>query len=100
MKATQDQIGRISKGVMEYMKTNSELLPPMVFISEETFQHVVNIGTNIMMTKWEISPYTPGDFVRCLVGNDLTGTFGRADSINKKCIEFYVTMMYNLRYID
>lgn len=100
MKATQDQTERISNAVINYMNDNSNLLPPMIFQSTETFNHVVHIGTNILMAKWDILPYPPGDFVRCITNNDLSGTFGRADSINKKCIEFYVTLMYNLGYIE
>jgi len=100
MVAQDDQIKRITDGVKKYMNNNSDLIPYHVYTNEETFDHVANIGTNILLQKWEISPWAPGDFVRCITNNDLTGTFGRADSVNKKCIEFYVTLMYNLGYIE
>lgn len=100
MTEIEEQMDRISEGVKKYMRDNSETLPVFVLLSEDSFNHVANIGTNIMMAKWDILPYPPGDFVKCIINNDLMGTFGRADSINKKCIEFYVTLIYNLGYID
>ncbi len=72
----------------------SEVAP---FIDER--EHVVNIGTSILCTKWGIG-YPGGSFVQAIVNNDLTETFGRADRINLNCIQFYVSLLYNQSYIE
>jgi hypothetical protein len=72
----------------------SEIAP---FTDEEN--HVVNIGTSILCTKWGIG-YPGGSFVQAVVNNNLMETFGRADHINLNCIQFYVYLIYNQSYVE
>jgi hypothetical protein len=65
----------------------------------EEREHVVNIGTSILCTKWGIG-YPGGSFVQAIVNNDLMETFGRADHINLNAIRFYVSLLYNQSYIE
>jgi hypothetical protein len=73
---------------------SSEIAP----FTDET-DHVANIGTSILCTKWGIG-YPGGSFVQAVVNNNLMETFGRADHINLNCIQFYVYLIYNQSYIE
>jgi hypothetical protein len=72
----------------------SEIAP----FTDET-DHVVNIGTSILCTKWGIG-YPGGSFVQAIVNNNLMETFDRADHINLNCVRFYVYLMYNQGYVE
>lgn len=37
----------------------------------------------------------PGDFLRCLLSNDLRGTYERADDNNQRCVLDYLKVLYN-----
>lgn len=65
----------------------------------DEMDHVVNIGTSILGTKWKIG-YPGGSFVQAVVNGDLIETFGRADHINLNCIQFYVYLIYNQSYVE
>ena len=65
----------------------------------EDRDHIVNIGTSILCTKWGIG-YSGGSFVQAVVDNDLMGAFSRADHTNKNAIGFYCKLLYNVGYID
>lgn len=65
----------------------------------EDRDHIVNIGTSILCTKWGIG-YSGGSFVQSVVDNDLMGAFSRADHTNKNAIGFYCKLLYNVGYID
>lgn len=58
-------------------------------------EHVVDIGTSILCTKWNVG-YPGGSFAQAVVNNDLAEAFGRADDINIHCIRFYIMLMYNV----
>jgi hypothetical protein len=99
MKQPLEQIERISYAVEKYLERNSTLVPLQHYLSKETRNHIVRIGTSIMCTKWEIgSPV--GSFVQAICNNNLYEAFGRADSVNVDCIKFYVTMYQNLGYVS
>ena len=66
-----------------------------LFINDEYREHIINCGTSILCTKYEIG-YSGGSFVQAIVNNDLHGTFARADSINTEAIKFYCMLMYNV----
>ena len=68
--------------IMGYYLTNSDK------------EHVINIGTSILCTKWNIG-YPGGSFVQAVVNNDLMETFSRADNVNAKVIKFYCHLIYN-----
>ena len=65
----------------------------------EDRDHIVRIGTSILCTRWEIG-YPGGSFAQAIANNNLMETFGRADAINLKCIQFYVSLIYNQSYIE
>jgi hypothetical protein len=81
--------------VREYFTQNGtpENLGSM-FQSDDEIEHIIEIGTSILMTKWGIG-YPGGSFVQAIVDNDLQEAIGRADSVNIKALKFYVQLKYN-----
>lgn len=69
------------------------------YLNNDDKEHVINIGTSILCTKWNIG-YPGGSFAQAVVNNDLMETFSRADDINSKVIKFYVHLIYNTRKPD
>lgn len=101
MEITQEQV---KEKVIDYIKQTSSFTgigsgfnatQELMLQSKETYAHVVNIGTSILCTKWEVGP-AGGSFVQSICNNDLMGSFGRADHINQEFIGFYVKMLYNV----
>lgn len=78
-----------------YQENGSNVLPLAVLWNEESVNHVINIGTSILCTKWGIG-YPGGSFVQAVVNNDLMEAIGRADSINVHALKFYCQLMYNV----
>ena len=74
-------------------KYGDKYLPLYQKLSEQ--DHIINIGTSILCTKWEVG-YPGGSFAKAVVDNNLSEAFGRADDINIHCIRFYVMLMYNV----
>jgi hypothetical protein len=98
---TEAQIARIRTEVALFLIQHwSEANIPENFITyKETADHIINIGTSILCTKWGVGP-EGGGFVKAIVNNDLMATFNRADNINRRCIEFYCFLLYNMPYVD
>ncbi len=93
MKTVED----IQKNVSEFMMKNHNDLGLGEFDfehNEDVMNHVRNMCVSILCTKY-ISGYDAGGFVDAVIKNDLMGSFGRADSINKKYIGLYVKLLYN-----
>ena len=65
-----------------------------VGIDSEVLDHVKNMCVSILQTKYNIG-YPGGGFVQSVVNNDLIGSFGRADHINKNYIWLYAELLYN-----
>ena len=63
-------------------------------IDVDTLQHIKNMCISMLNYKYNIG-YEPGSFVKFVVDDSLSGAFGKADSINKKFIGFYVEFLYN-----
>lgn len=86
----------VREKVSDYLVENAQStgVPIEILFGEER-EHVVNIGTSIMMNKLGFNTF-PGSFVQAVLNNDLAGAFGRADSINRQCLGFYATMTFNL----
>jgi hypothetical protein len=99
---TEGQENRIREAVSSYIDRYLEFTNDPVFAvtmaSPEHRDHVVNIGTSILCTKWAVG-FPGGSFVQAIVSNDLRETFGRADHINLNCIRFYCTLIYNQSYV-
>lgn len=96
----EDQMKRISEEVERRLVEFGPGCGIMRFVAvKESHDHIIQIGTSILCTKWGVG-YTGGDFVKAVVDNDLMGAFGRADYINRQCIEFYCKLIYNTPYIN
>lgn len=84
--------------VEEYVLNNGRYyIPNYNELSMQDIRHIINIGTSILLHKHNIVPYSPGDFVKALLNNDLEQTFSRADNINLNAIHFYVMLVNNIR---
>jgi hypothetical protein len=85
----------IVKGIVEtYFEENSQYAG-LDSLSEESQSHVIQIGTSILCTKWEIG-YEGGGFVQAVVDNDLSGAIGRADGTSMRALKFFCQLMYNV----
>lgn len=67
-------------------------MPPM---TSDQGQHIIQIGTSILCTKWGIG-YPGGSFAQAVVDNDLMAAVGRADGTNIKMLPFYCKLIYNI----
>ena len=61
-----------------------------VTLTEEEMNHVIDVGTSVLQTRDGGIP--GGSFVQAIVKNDLSGSYNRADSINRKVIPFYIIL--------
>jgi hypothetical protein len=100
---TEGQYDRIEMAVHERMKSYSVERPDDInfkfaISNQEDSEHIMRIGASILCTRWEIG-YPGGGFVGAIAENNLMETFSRADAINLKCINFYVSLIYNQGYI-
>lgn len=90
---TVDQIKAVRNVVEAYLDKSSE---SWKYLGDER-DHVINIGTSIMCTKWNIG-YPGGGFVQAVVDNKLMEAVGRADSTSVKMLPFYCKLIYNVSY--
>lgn len=63
-------------------------------MNEENKAHIINIGTSILCTKWEIG-FEGGGFVLAVVDNDLMKAVGSADGTSLKGLKFFASLLYN-----
>ena len=94
MKA-EDQIQIVKKLVEKFYQDSlvwDYSMPPM---NSERGQHVIQIGTSILCTKWGVG-YPGGSFVQAVVDNDLMAAVGRADATNVTMLPFYCKLIYNV----
>ena len=90
-----DQMQAVRKLVEGYYKDSlvwDYTMPPM---TSDQGQHIIQIGTSILCTKWGIG-YSGGSFVQAVVDNDLMAAVGRADGTNIKMLPFYCELIYNV----
>jgi hypothetical protein len=90
---TQEQIANVSEIVRDYFNDNS-MYAGIHTMSHDNQEHIINIGTSILCTKWGIG-YEGGGFVKAVVNNNLSAAIGSADSINIQALKFYCQLMYN-----
>ena len=64
-------------------------------MNEENKNHIINIGTSILCTKWEIG-FEGGGFVQAVVANDLMKAVGSADGTSLKGLKFFASLLYNI----
>lgn len=89
-----DQIQTVQKSVESFYKEAITYESYMPSLSEDQKNHVIQIGTSILCTKWGIG-YEGGGFVQAVVNNDLMGAVGKADGTNVKMLPFYCKLIYN-----
>ncbi len=59
-------------------------------LTEEEISHVTSVGVSVLQTRDGGIP--GGSFVQAIVKNDLSGSYNRADSTNRKVIPFYIIL--------
>jgi len=87
-----EQIAIVKEEVKSYLEKYPYRLESL---SESELDHVLNIGTSILCTKWEVG-HPGGGFVEAVVNNNLMAAISRADSTNIKALPFYCQMLYNV----
>ena len=63
---------------------------PMETLTDEEISHVTSVGVSVLQTRDGGIP--GGSFVQAIVKNDLSGSYNRADSTNRKVIPFYIIL--------
>ena len=63
---------------------------PMETLTDEEISHVTSVGVSVLQTRDGGIP--GGSFVQAIVKNDLSGSYNRADSTNRKVIPFYIAL--------
>jgi hypothetical protein len=90
------QTQAVKEVVKGYFNANAHnTIPSFVYLSDDDTRHIIDIGTSILCTKWDIG-YPGGSFVQAVVNNDLMGAFSTADRVNVQALRFYVLLMYNV----
>ena len=91
-----DKIKKVKDSVEIFVNENVDSISGFIIQSE--LDHIINTGTSIMCTKWNIG-YEGGSFVQAVVNNDLSKAVGSADGVNIKALKLYCLMMYNMTRI-
>ena len=63
-------------------------------MNEENKAHIINIGTSILCTKWQIG-FEGGGFVQSVVDNNLMNAVGSADGTSLRGLKFFASLLYN-----
>jgi hypothetical protein len=85
----------IVKGIVENFFEENSKYTGLDNMNTEDKQHVIQIGTSILCTKWEIG-YQGGGFVQSVVDNDLNGAISKADGTSMRALKFFCQLMYNV----
>jgi hypothetical protein len=93
----ENQRERIHQAVSTYFSNNAP--DYLKKLSDGDINHIINIGTSILCTKWDIGP-VGGGFVNAFLSNKLKETYNSADQVNKLAIPFYLQLVYNMDYIS
>jgi len=89
-----DKIKTVRDLVKIYFDENSEFTG-LSGIGESEKNHIIEIGTSILCTKWEVG-YGGGSFVKSFANNDLMGAIERADETSFKGFKFFAQLMRNV----
>jgi len=89
-----EKVNIVKELVKTFFEENSQYTG-LDSLSEESQAHVIQIGTSILCTKWEIG-YEGGGFVQAVVANDLRAAISRADGTSMKALKFFCQLMYNV----
>ena len=87
---------KVRKLVENYFEKYAHtVIPASTLLNDNAKEHIINIGTSILCTKWNVG-YPGGSFVQAVIDNNLMEAVGRADSINVNALKFYCQLMYNV----
>lgn len=90
-----DQIQKVRSLVEDYYNKSLQWAENAPVLSDQQKEHVIQIGTSILCTKWGVG-YPGGSFVQAVVDNNLMEAVGRADFTNVKMLPFYCKLIYNI----
>jgi len=85
---------KIVKKLVEVSFDENAMYSGIDDMNEENKNHIINIGTSILCTKWEIG-FEGGGFVQAVVANDLMKAVGSADGTSLKGLKFFASLLYN-----
>lgn len=88
------QIQILKETTAEYAR-KSMYIPEIANLSPDDFNHVVQIGTSCLMTKYGIG-CPGGSFVQAIIDNNLAQAVAAADDTNIKLLKFYVMLLHNV----
>tara|TARA_R110002111_G_scaffold161244_1_gene227650 strand:- start:458 stop:754 length:297 start_codon:yes stop_codon:yes gene_type:complete len=86
---------KIVKKLVEVSFDENAMYSGIDDMNEENKNHIINIGTSILCTKWEIG-FEGGGFVQAVVANDLMKAVGSADGTSLKGLKFFASLLYNI----
>ena len=86
---------KIVKKLVEVSFDENAMYSGIDDMNEENKDHIINIGTSILCTKWEIG-FEGGGFVQAVVANDLMKAVGSADGTSLKGLKFFASLLYNI----
>jgi hypothetical protein len=90
---------KVADQVRAYVEANGPIyIEGMYRFEDSELEHIITIGTEIMLNHWGMARYSPGGFVQSFLDNNLKETFAKADHINRKAIFFYVIMICNIKF--
>lgn len=96
-----ENYNKVKEIVKDYLvKNGMYYIPNFDRLSSDEYNHILNIGTDIMLNHWGMNEYESGSFIKNFINNDLQGTFASADSINQNCIRFYLMLKHNASFIS
>ena len=96
-----ENYNKVKEIVKDYLAKNGMYyIPNFDRLSSDEYNHILNIGTDIMLNHWGMNEYESGSFIKNFINNDLQGTFASADSINQNCIRFYLMLKHNASFIS
>ena len=85
---------KIVKGIVEASFDENAMYTGIDDMNEENKEHIINIGTSILCTKWQIG-FEGGGFVQAVVDNNLMKAVGSADGTSLKGLKFFASLLYN-----
>jgi len=91
---TLEKIEIVKKIVTIYFTVSAETTG-ISNLSQTEIDHIINIGTSVLCTKWKVG-YEGGGFVKSFVNNDLMGAIVRADRTTYKGFKFFASLIYNV----
>jgi hypothetical protein len=91
---TLEKIEIVKKTVIDHFKNTAEYTE-ISNLSQTEIDHIINIGTSVLCTKWKVG-YEGGGFVKSFVNNDLLGAIGSADRTTYKGFKFFASLIYNV----